>query len=76
MWVGEGWLTVSATQNVDDLGYFFALLSLVAAGYSVFNTVAYMIAEDFLFGAAERGADRRNLGYDIDAVTVFFHHAE
>ena len=51
-------LAVCSPQNVHDFGNLFALFVFVAAGDGVFDAVAHMIAEDFLFGAAQRRPHR------------------
>jgi len=69
-------LTVCASQNVHDFGDLPALLMLVAARDGVFDAMAHMVSHDFLLGAAERPAHGRNLGDNVNAVTVFFNHAD
>jgi len=69
-------LAVRPSQNVHDFGNLLALFAFVAAGYGVLDAMADMIAEDFLFGTAQRGAHGGNLGDDIDAVAVLLDHAD
>ena len=69
-------LAIRPPQNVHDFGNLLALFTFVAAGYCVFDAVAHVIPEDFLFGAAERGTHGGNLGDNVDAVAVFFDHAD
>ena len=68
-------LFVTATQNLNDFRNFLALVLFVATRNGVFDTVADMIAENFLFGTAQGRSHRRNLRDNIDAVAAIFNHA-
>jgi len=39
------------------------------------HAVGDMVAQDFLFQAPQRGADRGNLGHDVDAIAILLDHA-
>ena len=69
-------LAVCPSQNIHDFGNLLALFAFVAAGDGVFDAVAHMVPQNFLFGAAECGAHGGNLGDNVNAVAVFLDHAE
>jgi hypothetical protein len=74
--IGAAALTGAAAKDIDDFRYFPALVLLVAAGDGVFNAMAHVIPQDFLFGAAKRRPHSGHLGHDINAVTVLLNHAD
>ena len=51
------------------------LLALVAAGDRVLDAMADVVAQDLLLDPPQRGAHRRNLRDDVDAVAVLLDHA-
>src|SRR5208282_4973823 len=66
---------IAARQNVDQFADLAPLLGFVAGCDGVLDAVRNVIGEDFLLGAAQRGARRRELGHDVDAIAVVLHHA-
>ena len=60
------------SRSVADLA---PLLGLVAGGDRVLDAMRRMIGEDLLLGAPQRGAHRRELRHDIDAIAVVLDHA-
>lgn len=68
----------SALGATDDRHQFLdlaALLRLVAGRNGVFDAMADVVAKNFLFEPAQRGADRGDLRHDVDAVAILFDHA-
>jgi hypothetical protein len=62
-------------KDVDKLRDFAPLLGFVAAGYGVLDAMRDMVAKNFLLDSPKRRPDGRNLRHDIDAIAVFFDHA-
>src|SRR3954447_22101555 len=62
-------------QHVDQLVHLAALFAAVTACDRMLDTVADMILQDLLLDAPQRGAYRRDLGEDVDAVAVMLDHA-
>src|SRR3954469_19736122 len=67
--------TVAPRQHVDQLVHLAPLLAAVTAGDRVLDAVTDMILEDFLLGPPQRGAHRRDLRDDVDAIAVTLDHA-
>lgn len=67
-------LSVHTPDNLHQFRNLAALIGLVAAVDRVFHAMAHMILEDLFLHAAQRGAHRRDLGHDVDAVAVLLHH--
>src|ERR1043166_9928895 len=62
-------------HHVHQLGDLAPLIGLVARGDRVLDAMGDVVAQDFLLGAAQRRAYRRDLRDDVDAVAVVFDHA-
>src|ERR1700730_9660204 len=67
--------SVCAADDLHQLGDLAPLGALVARGNGFLNAVGDMVAQDFLLGASQRGAHRRDLGDDVDAVAILLNHA-
>lgn len=67
-------LPIAAPQNIQDFTDFLALILFISVCDGVFNAVTYVITQNFLFGAPERGANCGNLCDDVNAVAVLFNH--
>jgi len=64
-----------AAKDVHELGDLAALLGLVARSDGVLDAVRHVIGKYLFLGAAQRGAHRRQLRDDIDAIAVLLDHA-
>src|SRR3954462_6975737 len=68
----------SALRPPDDVHQLFdlpALLGLIAGRNRVLDAVPHMIAQDLFFQPPQCGADRRDLGHDVNAIAVVRDHA-
>ena len=73
-----GSLTILAICSTYDSHKFFnlaALLRFASRGYGVLNAMTDMIAKNFLLQPSQSRAYSRNLGDDVDAITVLLHHS-
>ena len=70
-----GALAVAAREDVDQFADLPALLAFVAGGDRVLDAMGDVIGQDLILGAAQRGAHRRELGDDVDAIAVVLDHA-
>ena len=61
-------------EEIHQFGHFSALISFVARGDGVLDTMGDMIAQDVVFDAVQRSLYRVNLGDDVNAITVFIDH--
>lgn len=68
-------LPVAASQNVDDLGDFRALVVVISAIDRLFDAMAYMVAQDFFLGAPQCSPHRRNLYDNVNAIAPFLNHS-
>jgi hypothetical protein len=68
-------LPVAAGKHLDQFADLAALLALIARRDRMLDAVGDVIGEDLVFGAAQRGAHRRELGDDIDAIAIVLDHA-
>src|SRR5262249_27788684 len=50
-------------------------LALVAGRDRMLDAMGDVVGEDLLLGAPQRGAHRRKLGHDVDAIAVLLDHA-
>jgi hypothetical protein len=66
--------SVRSPDHFHEFGNLAPLFGSVACDDRRLDAMAYVIAQDFLFGAAQRGTHRRDLGNDIDAVSILFEH--
>jgi hypothetical protein len=64
-----------AAKHIHEFRNFLALIGFVAGGYGVLDTMADMVAKDFLLNAPERCAHGVDLRDDVDTVTVFIDHS-
>jgi len=64
-----------SAQHAGEFSYFAPLLGFVAGCDCLFDAVRDVVGENFLLGAAQCSADRRELGHDINAIAVIFDHA-
>src|SRR5690554_981396 len=67
-------LSVGAAENVHQFGDLAPLFGLIAAGDRLADAMGHVIAQHLFLQAAKGGADRGNLGHDVDAVSVLGHH--
>jgi hypothetical protein len=67
-------LSVGPTDNCHQFRDLGTLIGLVATRNRVFDTMRHVIPEHFFLDTPERGAHRRNLRDDIDAVAILIHH--
>src|SRR5882724_11510959 len=67
-------LSVRPADNCHQFRYLCTLILLIATRNRVFDTMRDVIAEHFFLDTPERGAHRRDLGDDIDAVAILIHH--
>ena len=73
---GSDLLAIATGNNVNQLIDLAPLLGFVAGRDRVRHAMCRMIGEDLLLGAAQCGTDRRELGYDVDAIAIVFDHAQ
>src|SRR5208282_6947237 len=66
---------IAARQHFDQFADLAPLLGLVTGCDRVLDAVRNVVGEDFLLGAAQRRARRRELGDDVDAIAVVLDHA-
>ena len=66
--------SVRSPDHFHELGNLAPLFGSVACDDRLLDAMAYVIAQDFLFGASQRGTHGRDLGDDIDAVSILFEH--
>jgi len=64
-----------AREHLHQLGDLAPLLVGVATGDRMLDAMADVIAQHLVLDAAQRGADRRQLSKDVDAVSVLADHA-
>src|SRR5688572_18266635 len=62
-------------KNIDQLADLAALIGLIAGSDRVLDAMRDVVAQDLLLDPAQRRAHRRNLGDDVDTVTVLLDHA-
>lgn len=65
---------VGATDHAHELGDLAPLLGLIARGDGALDAMGNVIAQNFLLGAPQGCAHRRNLRDDVDAVTIVLDH--
>src|SRR5262249_19954737 len=68
-------LPLRAADDLHQLFNLSALIGLVAGGDCAFHAMGEVVAQDFLLHSPQRGANRRNLRHDVDAIAVRFNHA-
>src|SRR5215475_9815637 len=68
-------LALGAAHDRHQLFDLSALIGLVAGDDRPFDAMGDVVAQDFLLHAPKRGAHRRNLRHDVDAVAVLVDHA-
>jgi hypothetical protein len=68
-------LAIGAGDDVHQLRDLLALIGAVAGDDRVLDAMGDVIAQDLLLGAPQRGAHRRDLRDDVDAVAVVLDHA-
>jgi hypothetical protein len=68
------WRTVRPADDGHQLRDLFPLVRLVTAGDRVLHAMRHVIAQHFLLDTTQRGAHRRNLRDDIDAIAVLIDH--
>jgi P-type Cu+ transporter len=68
------WLPVRPADHVYQFRYLLTLIRLVAARDRAFDAMRYVIPQHFFLDPAERGAHRRDLRDNVDAVTVLVDH--
>src|SRR5262245_18454159 len=66
---------IRAAHDLPQLLDLAALIGLIARGDGVLHAMRDVIAQDFLFQPPKRGAHRRDLGHDVDAVAILLDHA-
>jgi hypothetical protein len=71
----KGVLAIRPADDIHQLGDFATLLRAITGGNGILDTMRDVIAQDFLFGAAQRRANGSDLRDDIDAVAILFNHA-
>ena len=67
-------LPAATPQNLNEFGDLLPLLTFVATGDRVLDTMTHMISQYFLFNPAQRCPHRRNLRHDINAISVVIDH--
>src|SRR5215831_6089384 len=67
-------LALGAAHDVHQLFDLSALIGLVAGGDRMLHAMGDVIAQDLLLEAPKRGAHRRNLRHDVDAVAILVDH--
>ena len=67
--------SIGAADHVHQFRDLAALVGLVAGRDRVLDAMGDVIAQDFLLDPAQRRARGRDLGDDVDAVAIVFHHA-
>jgi hypothetical protein len=68
-------LPVGPLDDGHQLRDLAALIGLVAACDCVLDAMRHVIFQHFLLDAPKRGANRRDLRHDVDAVAVLIHHS-
>src|SRR5262249_37743226 len=68
-------LTLGPAHDRHQLFDLSALIGLVAGDDRTFDAMGDVVAQDFLLHAPKRGAHRRNLRHDVDAIAVLVDHA-
>ena len=68
-------LSIGTADDSHQFLDLLALLGLVAGSDRMLNAMTDMVAQDLFFKTPQRRAHRRDLGDDVDAVTVLFDHA-
>lgn len=66
--------SVGSTDNCHQFRDLGTLIGLIATRNRVFDTMRHVIPEHFFLHTPKRGADRRDLRDDIDAVAILIHH--
>jgi hypothetical protein len=67
-------LSLSAAENLHDLGNLLTLVLLVATRNRMLDAVRHMIAEDLLFSPSKGRPNGGYLRHHVDAVAVFLNH--
>src|SRR3954454_11131722 len=73
-WRGLSQLSIRTTNHGHQLRDLLALVGLVAAGDRMLDAMRYVIPQHFFLDAAQRGAHRRDLRDDVDAVAILIDH--
>jgi hypothetical protein len=68
-------LAIGAAYDLHQLFNFSALIGLAAGGDRSVHTMGDVVAQDLLLHSSERGAHRRNLRHDIDAIAILVDHS-
>src|SRR5262249_38555460 len=68
-------LALGAAHDVHQLFDLSPLIGLVAGGDRMLDAMGDVIAQDLLLQAPQRGAHRRNLRHDVNAVAIRVDHA-
>jgi hypothetical protein len=66
--------SVRSTDHVHELGNLASLLGSAAGEDRLLDAMAHVIAQNFLFRTPQRGTYCRDLGDDIDAISILFEH--
>jgi hypothetical protein len=74
VYCGEPKLPVGSANDVHQIGNLLTLIGLVAAGDRPFDAMRHVIPQHFFLDAAERGAHRRDLRDNVDAIAVLVDH--
>jgi len=68
-------LRLRTRNDVHQLGYLLSLINFISRSERVLDTIRHMIPKDLFLDTPQSSADRHNLGYDIDAISVLLNHA-
>src|SRR5262249_58661210 len=74
-WIGAGGLAWGGPPDRHQLFDLSALIGFVAGHDRMLHAMGDVVAQVSLLHASKRGAHRRNLRHDVDAVAVLVDHA-